>query len=155
VKKSKRRKTNKQALILLSIVAIAVIIAIAALYKIPESQPRPTIEEYFEISGALYDGFIEANGTELILHFLAFNLTAVGGSARNVIVHNLGVDEDWPWEPYVELGTMLQGEVKTVALSTEKGVHIHLKEEGFPVRIRITSEETSREPQEQFITIYF
>jgi len=58
-------------------------------------------------------------------------------------------------EPFVELGTMLQGEVKAVQLSTERGVYISLEKEGFPLRIRITSEETSREPQEQFIIIYF
>lgn len=157
MKRRKRRKSNKQPLILLSIVAVVmVIIVIAALYQNQnqESQPKPTTEEYFEISGATYDGFIEENGTELILHVLRFNLTAVGGSAHNVIVHNLGANEPFPWEPYVELGTMLQGEVRTVQLNTEKGVYISLTDEGFPVRIRITSEETSREPQEQFITIY-
>lgn len=63
---------------------------------------------------------------------LTFNLTAVGGPAHNVIVHNLGVNE-----PFVELGTMLQGEVKAVQLSAEGGVHISLEKEGFPVRIRI------------------
>lgn len=154
MKKRKRSKTNKQAFILLSIVGIVVIITVAALYRSQESQPKPSTEEYFEISDTTHFGFNEANGSELILHILTFNLTAVGGPARNVIVHNLGVNEDFPWEPYIELGTMLQGEVKAVQLSTERGVYISLEEEGFPVRIRITSEETSREPQEQFITIY-
>lgn len=140
------------------------IIAIAALYQSLDSQseptqPKPPTAEYFDISGWRPQGFIEQNGTELVLHLLTFNLTAVGGSARNVIVHNLGVGEDFPWEPYIELETMLQGEVATVLLNTEKGVHIPLtsnpdKGEVFPVRIRITSEETSSEPQEQFITIY-
>lgn len=154
-KKRKKRKTNKKALILLSIVGIAVIIVAAVLYQNGESQPKPTTEEYFEISGATYDGFIVENGSELILHILTFNLTAVGGSAHNVIIHNLGINEPEPWEPFVELGTMLLGEVRRVPpLSSERGVHIPLEENGFPVRIRITSEETSREPQEQFITIY-
>lgn len=158
-KKRNRRKKYKQALILLSIVGIFVIIVIAALYQTPESPPRLPSADFFEISGLDAQGFIEDNGTELILHLLTFNLTAVNGSARNVIVHNLGVSEEVWWEPFIELGTMAQGEVKAVQLSTEQGVYIPLTNitgegEVFPVSIRITSEETSRVPQEQLITIY-
>lgn len=154
-RKKKRGKKNKLALILLSIVGIVVIIVIVVLYQSQEAQPKSTAEEYFEISGATYDGFIEGNGTELILHMLTFNFTAVKGDAHQVVIQNLGPDPQSPsHDTYWDLGTMLQGEVRTVRLSTEKGVHIHLGEKGFPVRIRITSEETFKEPQKQFITIY-
>lgn len=153
-RKRKRRKPNKHVLILLSIIGMVVIILIAVSYQFGESQPKPKTEEYFEISGTTFDGFIVENGSELILHVLTFNLTTIGGTAHNVIVHNLGVDEPFPWEPYLELGTMLEAEIRTVQLGTETGVHIPLEEKGFPIRVRITSEETSRNPQEQFITIY-
>lgn len=157
MKKRKRKgKTNRQALVLVFIVAISVIIVVAALYQTPESKPRPPAEEYFEISDVAYDGFLSYNDTELDLYLLGFNLTAVGGRAHNVIVTNLGTEtvEDPTWEPFKELEDMSQGEAKPVLLSNERGVKISLTEKGFPVRVRITSEETSKVPQEQFITIY-
>lgn len=152
-RKRKRRNMKRKMLILLLIVGIIVIIVMAASYRSQPSRSKPTAEEYFEISDVTYEGF--ENGSLLIVHVLRFNLTAVGGDAHYVIIQNLGPDEPSSWRPaYVELGTMLEGEVRTVQLSTEYGLYIHLKEEGFPVSIRVTSEETSKEPREQFITIY-
>lgn len=140
-------------MILLSIVGIVVIISIAALSQNQPSQPKPTAEECFEISDVTYEGF--ENGSLLIVHVLRFNLTAVGGDAHQVRLPNLGPDAPSSWRPeYVDLGTMLQGEAEMVRLSTEYGVYSHLKEEGFPVRIRIISEEISKDPQDQFITIF-
>lgn len=152
-RKSKRRKTNKWALILVSIVGIVTIVAIAVLFQNQLGQPKPTTEEYFEISDVTYDGF--ENGSLLIVNILEFNLTAVGGDAHYVIIQNLGPDEPSASRPdYVELGTMLKGEVRSVRLSTEYGVYVHLSEEGFPIKVRVTSEETSQDPKDQFITVY-
>ncbi len=151
----KKKKGKKKLILLSSIVAVIVVAVGGALYQSQRDKPRPTAEEYFEISDLTWDGFIEDNGSLLILNILTFNLTAVGGDAHQVRIPNLGPDEPSPWrEDYVDLGTMSQGEVRTVLLSTEKGVYIHLKEEGFPVRIRIISEEISRDPKDQFITVY-
>ncbi len=163
MKRRKRKgKTNRQALVLVFIAAISLIILVAALYQVLESKPNPSSEpkppsaEYFEISDVAYDGFLSQNDTELDLYMLGFNLTAFGGRANNVIVHNLGTytPDDPTWEPFKELGDMSQGDPKPVLLNNERGVKISLTDEGFPYRVRITSEETSKIPQEQFITIY-
>lgn len=155
-KRAKRkRKGRKKIFIPLFFVSVVIVIAVAALYQSPRVKPRLTAEEYFEISDVTYEGFIEGNGSMLILHVLTFNLTAVEGDAHQVRIPNLGPDEPSSWrEEYVDLGTMLHGEVETVTLSTEYGVYIRLKEEGFPVRVRIISEEISRDPKDQFITYY-
>lgn len=154
-RKRKRRNVKRKMLIPLLIIAIIVIIVIVALYQSPPGQSKPTAEQYFKISDVTYEGSVGGNGSLLIVYVLRFNLTAVGGDAHQVRIPNLGPDEPSSWRPeYVDLGTMLQGEAETVSLSTEYGVYSHLKEEGFPVRIRIISEEISRDPKDQFITVY-
>lgn len=151
----RKRKTRKKILLTLLFTVVVIVVAVTVLYQSKEEKPRLTAEEYFEISDVTYEGFIQDDGQLLSLHKLKFNLTTVGGNAHYVIVQNLGPDPPSEWRPaYIELGTMSQGEVRTVSLTTEYGVHIRLKEEGFPVRVRVTSEETSRDPQDQFITHY-
>lgn len=155
-RKIRQKEKRKKKLILLFFIVVVIVVAVAAaLYQSGIGRPRPTAEEYFEIFDATYEGFYEENSSLLVVHRLRFNLTAVGGDAHYVIVQNLGPDEPSEWRPaYIELGTMLQGEVEPVTLSTEYGLYIHLKEKGFPVEIRVTSEETSRDPKDQFITVY-
>lgn len=151
----RKRKTRKKVLLTSVFTVVVIVVAVTVLYQSPEEKPRPTAEEYFKISDVTYEGFIEDDGRLLSLHKLKFNLTTVGGDAHYVIVQNLGVDPESEWRPdYIELGTMLQGEVRTVSLTTEYGVHLHLEEKGFAVRVRVTSEETSGVPQDQFITTY-
>lgn len=154
-RKGKRGKLKRNVLITLLIIGVVIIIIMAALHQSQLSQSKPTAEQYFKIADVTYEGFIEDNGSLLILHVLTFNVTAFGGDAHQVRIPNLGPDEPSLWhEQYIDLGTMSQGEVETVTLSTEKGVYIPLKGGSFPVRIRIISEETSAEPQDQFITVY-
>ena len=154
-RKKKSGKLKRNVLITLLIIGIVIIVVVAALYQSQLSQSKPTAEQYFKISDVTYEGFLEDDGSLLILHILTFNVTAVEGDAHQVRIPNLGPDEPSVWrEEYIDLGTMLQGEVETVTLSTEKGVYIHLKEEGFPVGIRIISEEISKDPKDQFITVY-
>lgn len=151
----KKRKRRKKNFILLFFVGAAVVVAVTALFLSQRAGPRPTAEEFFEISDVTYEGFIEDDGSLLMLYVLTFNLTAVGEDAHQVRIQNMGPDEPSEWrEEYVDLGTMLQGEAETVTLSTEQGVYIHLKEESFPVRIRIISKEISSDPKDQFITYY-
>lgn len=151
----KKKKRKKKLILLFFIVAVIVVAVGGALYQSQRDRPRPTAEEYFEISDVTHEGFFEENSSLLVVHRLTFNLTVVGGDAHHVVVQNLGPDEPSAWhEPFIDLGTMLQGEVEPVTLSTEYGLYIHLKEKGFPVEIRVTSEETSKDPKDQFITIY-
>ena len=151
----KKRKRRKKKFVLLFFVGAAIIVAVTALFQSQRAGPRPTAEEYFEIFNVTYEGFIEDDGSALMLYVLTFNLTAVQGDAHQVRIPNIGPDEPSEWRPeYVDLGTMLQGEAETVTLRTEEGVYIHLKEEGFPVGIRIISQEISRDPEDQSITKY-
>ncbi|MFX0200600.1 MAG: hypothetical protein ACFFCW_31155 [Candidatus Hodarchaeota archaeon] len=150
-----KRKRRKKKFIALFFVGVVIVVALAVLYQSPRETPRLTAEEYFDISDVTYEGFIEGNGSLLILHALTFNLTAVAGDAHQVRIPNLALDEPSVWrEEYVDLGTILYGEVETVSLSTEQGVYIHLKEEGFPIRVRIISKEISVHPIDQYITYY-
>ncbi|MFB0567776.1 MAG: hypothetical protein ACETVM_04250 [Candidatus Bathyarchaeia archaeon] len=153
----KKRKRRKKKFILLFFVGVVIVVAVIALYQSLRDRPRYTAEEYFEISDVTWRGGMQDNGSSLILNILTFNITAVEGDAHQVRIQNLGIPEPgsemW-WEPWVDLGTMSQGEAETVQLITEKGLFIHLKEEGYPVKVRIISEEISKYPRDQSITIF-
>lgn len=139
-------------------VAVVIVAATTALYLSQRDRPRPTAEEYFEISDVTWEGAIEEDGSLLMLYTLTFNITPVQGDAHQVRIQNLGTPlpgSEMPWEPWVDLGTISQGEAETVQLITERGVYIHrITEKGFPVDIRVISAEISKEPKDQRITIY-
>lgn len=151
----KRKRRNKKKFIALFFFGVVIVAALAVLFQSPREAPILTAEEYFDISDVTYEGFIEGNGSLLILYVLNFNLTAVAGDAHEVRLPNLGLDEPTSWrEKYVDLGTIRFNHTETVTLSTEQGVYIHLKEEGFPIEVRIISKEISVYARDQKITYY-
>lgn len=153
--RSKKKRRNKKKFIPLFFFGVVIVAALAVLFQSPREAPRLTAEEYFDISDVTYEGSIESDGRLLILYVLTFNLTAVAGDAHQVRIPNLGLDEPSLWrEQYVDLGTIRFNHTETVSLSTEQGVYIHLKEEGFPIRVRIISKEISMDRIDQYITCY-
>jgi len=148
-KRSKRKR--KRALILLVIVGIVIIVVVMASYQGEQGeqgQQRPTAEEYFEISGAAvgWPSELRENNTVLVIKYVFFNVTAVGGDAHYVTVNH---NRKYMAET-VDLGNMTKGEVRFVELAIpDRGFLTTLEEKGFPIEIPIFCEEAWGE-----ITVY-
>jgi len=140
MRKKRKTKRKKRALILVVIVSIVIIVVVMASYQGEQGEQRPTAEEYFEISGAAvgWPSELRENNTVLVIKYLYFNLTAVGGDAHEVTVN--------PNRKYmaetVDLGNMTRGEVRWVELVIpDRGFLTTLEEKQFPIEIPIFCEE--------------
>jgi flagellar basal body-associated protein FliL len=137
--KTKRKKTSKKIWIILAVLIFCVIAAIG-LYQ----SQRPAKVE-FKVIQAGWDGLppdYENNGSVAIIYGVSIQFKAVGGDAHNVIVSWVGLAEES--EP-VEIGTMKEGVAYVTpsgSLVSSMGYKTTREESGYPVKIRIYSEET-------------
>lgn len=145
---SKQKKTKKNIskgqLALVTFVMV-IVLALVSSYIIGSQMPKYPVEEYFKLGRAyILDadyGDDNTNFNILILHELAFNLSAVGGDAHNVIVAGFS-----PSVQAEELGAILKNQTVRVELiegSPRYGKRIERSVNGtFPLNLRLYSSET-------------
>jgi hypothetical protein len=141
--KGKRKNNQKLAILLLLLLGVA-ILAILSYRGLPQPQ-KIEAAEYFEILDPAYIG-TPANGSQIIITQLAFEIKAVKGDAHWVIIQTRGnaeINDD--------LGTILKGEKKFVEINfpSDTPYSSRKTEKGYPVIINVASSEA-----EGLITFY-
>lgn len=140
--KKKRRKRSKVKVILTVVVGIFIVLAVASYIRLPSNTGAKTAQEYFQILGSTVDvgDFPNWPDTkEVLLKAISFNITAVGGDAHGVVIDSIALSQPKP------LGDILKGQIVFVTLEFGGGYLSTLKDQGYPVKIRIRSMEAAGE----------
>jgi len=137
-----KRKINKRTIGIVSFIIIMLgIIIVSVLYQ--NRTQRIPADEYFEFSQAIATEW-NVTGNSIQITRLSFNITAVGGDAKEVYVQPLQgavAIEEWPYFP-----KLIQGNVTGVEVAYTSAVTYSLSQKepyGWPADFRITSIEAA------------
>lgn len=135
-----KRKKRQKLIVVSTVLVIAVAIAVAVL-SMPKSNPEMAqSKDYFEIHDIFFFPYPRPENTGFELQYLTFNITAVGGDATRVYIPG-GMRQG----PAAAIGKISQGESVMVDIEYSPAYYSKRDEQGFPVRVYVSSDQAEGE----------
>jgi hypothetical protein len=119
MKKTRRSKTKRNALIMLTITIALTIIVASAIKNQNNSQrnEKPLASKYFKVDPLTSIGNFSSDNKTVFLTVLALNITAIGGDAHGVTINTDGMMMDPDSDKYPYIDYLARGQSREVIIN--------------------------------------